>query len=1466
MTGEEWADRPPWLVQVRRSRTQPAVGTGVLVTPDHVLTCAHVVAPDGRSQPRGRIWVRLQHTDVTHDPVATEVIAWSPEDQFDVAVLRLLDPLPAPAAPAPLVSATSVVGHPVGACGFPRGHQDDGATWRGVVTGAGVDHLELRADDGLGFELESGFSGGPLWDRELGGLIGIVMGRARARKPDDAVPAASPRVGYAMHTDAVRRVWPALPEGYGLTFARMGELVETYLESDRLPLVGEVDLEVFGVHPINEFYVLRPAIDEPLRERVRAGRFVLAVGKFVAGKSRSLAEAVRSAAADRSLIVPVDGPAVSRLASAGSLPVAPAGAVLWLDDLDRFVMPGGLDEQVLNRLVAHRPPIIVAATMPSRRYMSFIRGVGTGASAGSPIDHLARASVRRLLDRAAPAVDVPERLVGYELEAAVEAYPGFVPADGRLGHHLRSVRVVREMLLHGRGDSPAGWAVLMAAIDWRRTGVGTPIPGPVLRELLPHYLDEPIGEGEFADAVLWATGAPGEPGAIVSADGGRSFRPESYLAELVETDDSTPAGPIPEAVWRSVIESADSTPADLMAVSYLASGHGLPEISIAAAEAVARRTVSPWFSAWSQLVRGQLEALRDNVDEAKSLLRGAVESGIADLVEMAQVELAVILINANDPEAAAPLLTSALNSTDADIRKLAKTNMGILRSIEGDQAAAAALLEEVARSDDVAASPTARAHLGALLALSAGAARAAKPDHEPEVGDVRLVRTVREFGGLRATSIAQAQLGLIRMGQGDPERAREMLESALASGDPMVLPMAQAGMGHLLLGAGDVEGAAGLFAEAMAAGQPHPAALAAIGAAGVAYQRGDAPEAMRVLDDLVGLDHPEFSPMAADLLGDLRAEVGDPEGAEHAYRLAIRSGHRDWSQMARIDLAMLLEGTDSGTAARDLLEQVVRGGHRMQAPRAADLLGDLLRRAGDPSAAATAYRESIDLNHPDWSLIARNDLAELLKEQDGDPDQVLSLLATVAGSAHVSEAPRADYLTADVLDDLGDLAGAREAFGRATASGHPYWSMAGRIGLGMVAAKSNDLAEAESSFTEATEAESPLLVGTALLVRALVRIERDDRPGARTDLMAAVELDDQPSVAAQAAFHLVTLSIAEGSITAADDWARVMSGHLTRWSGDPHPWVVETPPDAAAGRPLLGLVDHLWRVGPEADRGLLSSLEALPADLFGESERRALRIRVARRWVLDGRTREAEAVLREAIKAGDDMQWCDEAVARVYLSVLLTMTRPDRDRHRLDEATELLRPFTQRDDASVGPFALYHLARLEELHSRLQREAGQQAAGQAHLDRATELLRLAADAGDRHGDGDTGRQARATLSGLLEEPGTAAPTFDDNSEHPDRSPRTSAEVAQLDLLRRLGELASAEGATDEALQWFHLAGSADQRTVIATAVAHLEAGATATALACLASLSDESLSKDLASLRDAARVDVFLLNDKWVPS
>ncbi|MEV0114912.1 serine protease [Streptomyces sp. NPDC050844] len=162
------------------STTGQITGSGVLVAPDALCTCAHVVTNalglpvDAHTVPDRP--VQLDFPLLPDRPTAVaRVESWRPDD--DVALLRL-DHTVEGSMPAPLVDGPNVWGDTFRALGFPQ-HFDGGVWVSGKLrghTGSGWLQAETSSNS---HRVREGFSGSPVWDDALGGVVGMLVAADR---------------------------------------------------------------------------------------------------------------------------------------------------------------------------------------------------------------------------------------------------------------------------------------------------------------------------------------------------------------------------------------------------------------------------------------------------------------------------------------------------------------------------------------------------------------------------------------------------------------------------------------------------------------------------------------------------------------------------------------------------------------------------------------------------------------------------------------------------------------------------------------------------------------------------------------------------------------------------------------------------------------------------------------------------------------------------------------------------------------------------------------------------------------------------------------------------------------------------------------------------------------------------------------------------------------------------------------
>lgn len=212
-----------------RSDSGAITGAGFLVAPGLVCTCAHVVAralgtdPRSAEPPRGSVRVDLPllnraqpdpepgrdpdpapAPDASRAAASAVVTGWRPilpDDTGDLALLRMDAAPPRGTAVPWLVEANELWDHVVRVFGFPEGG-DHGVWVAGrlrALQGAGWVQMQSEA----GPAIERGFSGSPVWDTDLGGVVGIAVAAGLGRRADTA---------YLLPASSILRAWPELAD------------------------------------------------------------------------------------------------------------------------------------------------------------------------------------------------------------------------------------------------------------------------------------------------------------------------------------------------------------------------------------------------------------------------------------------------------------------------------------------------------------------------------------------------------------------------------------------------------------------------------------------------------------------------------------------------------------------------------------------------------------------------------------------------------------------------------------------------------------------------------------------------------------------------------------------------------------------------------------------------------------------------------------------------------------------------------------------------------------------------------------------------------------------------------------------------------------------------------------------------------------------------------------------------------
>ncbi|MER6288671.1 tetratricopeptide repeat protein [Streptomyces sviceus] len=1450
MTATE--ERAPWQVSVHRTPDSAPSGAGLLATPGHVLTCAHVVresAAPGR--PEEPVYIRFQHAP-EHEPIRATVVSdgWHPltgTGTADIAVLELADSPPSEAGPAPLRTTGTTWDHRFRVYGYPREHRD-GIHVRGEINGrAGREWLQMEAGT-HGFALEGGFSGAAVWDMNTRGVIGMMV----ARDPVSRKTGVDRRTAYAVRVEVLARYWPPLAEHVrDTTREELRDRLERLLwipltEDGGIPRVDAVDPYDIGVsrskygnRPETAPYVPRHPQDGQLDAALAEARFVVLLGPAKAGKSRTLYEALNRVLPGARLMVPrPDGPDhrvlddLSRLA----LPTGADPRVLWLDDLHRYLQPGGLDLQILDRLARQDPPVVVVATLPARQ-----RAALTGME-----NDVGRVS-RTVLGKAR-TVKLPSRLGAEGTAAARHLYPGEDFAERGIGELMVAAPALEQRFDDGVETCPAGWAVVKAATDWYRMGMTEPVPENRLRRLFDVYLA--VHHPQFdADDALFNTGLewarePVAGGVALLHRDARPDLPPAYtgsphLAEYLDGRTDDPAAAVPRMAWQHL---ADHQPAgDLLRSAYAALLRGETDVAEQIFERVARTTGEQDSAAWASLMLGEIHLYQGDFEEAATLLNTAATSGVEDVVPLAQVDLAGLLTITGDRDRARALLETAVTSRDAQVSQMAQVGLARLLAMQGESLRAERILEAVLAAGDTEVTSLARTQYVSVLTRDVRGAHGARPASRERAkpgtgGTARVGRTEveeqpwalsRAVGDSIAgqiTALASVGLGGILVNQGKLQRAEELLKSAADSGGYHAAPQAQSGLAELYMLQGRLDEAQQMLEAVLRSGHPLLVPVARVSLGIALLQRGDVEGALPLLREVAEREHPDQGPRAACALGEWHTAVQEPDTARDWLERAIASGHPDWSHTARVDLAFVLATqADDLEAGHALLTEVMDSAHVEQAPRAADVLGELLAAADRTQEAEQAYRAAIGSGHRDWTQIARINLAAMLAARDGVSGHAEELLREAARSGHPDQGPRAADILGDYLSGEGRIAEAEEAYRIAIDSGHVEWSLVARVDLAVTLADHGDLARAESLLRVVAESDNSAAVAwaTALLGMVLVYDGRREegmralREAGRTDetlvarmaqvqlakfllegdddteadrLLRGVSEDPDPAVADVvnvARAYLCVLLLRRGDVDAAQELL---------------PGVEESGDSQAIAVAYFGMGEHLLEIGDVQAAGELleSSLGMGDPDTAPSA---GVLLGVVR--LSEDDLEEARRLLSDALATGEpSVEW----QSRRYLGG--TLFRMELWR----EAEETLLPLAGSEDVEHRPQALRLLAQVlvaddrpeeacrwfeqalhcgdPEIEFAVREEYAELLLSLGRRDRAREVLAPTVS-----------EEADAAEPALPEGGGTApAPV----AEVP-APPQLSAHPLPAAVLTLLGDVAAAEGDETEAGYWYALA-------------------------------------------------------------
>jgi tetratricopeptide (TPR) repeat protein len=550
-------------------------------------------------------------------------------------------------------------------------------------------------------------------------------------------------------------------------------------------------------------------VDSTLREALKTQQFVLVTGASKAGKSRTAFEAARSMQPEPIMMVPVSPRALPKLLELGLPMNRSHPIVLWLDDLDRYLVDPGISRTLFDDLGKNGSHVAVLATMTLTAYDRFRSGEGE-------IDR----SAREVLHLFGTEITLPTDLSPAEREEAVSLYPRQRFIAG-IGEHFAAAHELIDRFKAALEVRRHGFAVAVAALDWRRAGLPRPIMEAELRELYALCLKRfhPLLEAndkDYQDGLAWAREPLESRAALLmpSTDEGiEGFEIFDYVRDWADgagSDVDQRLRAVPESAWRFVIDRA--VPAEASTIGLAAYARG----NLDAAENAWTKAADSDDAPEAAVNLGLLLKEKGEYAAAEEAYRRVIDSGHPKEAPRAAVNLGLLFEEEGEYARAKEALRWAITSRHPDHAPWAAINLGRLFEEEGEYAAAEEAYQRVIDSGHPDKAPMAAGALGLLLAEQGEYGRAEEA-----------FRRAIDSGHPNEAPWAAAALGLLFTEQGEYARAEETYQQVIDSRHPEAAPQAANNLGLLLAEQGEYGRAEEAFRRAIDSGHPEAAAAAA---------------------------------------------------------------------------------------------------------------------------------------------------------------------------------------------------------------------------------------------------------------------------------------------------------------------------------------------------------------------------------------------------------------------------------------------------------------------------------------------------------------------------------------------------------------------------------------------------------------------------------------------------------------
>jgi TPR repeat protein len=568
--------------------------------------------------------------------------------------------------------------------------------------------------------------------------------------------------------------------------------------SGGLPTYVLRDIEVGGS--------VDPATD--LAAAFAVGGLVIIEGPSAAGKTRTAFEAMRRYAPDRWLIVPDNPASLLDLKKDG---VRLSHSVVWLDDIDSYLLAVGLDAAVLDAFChPDEHDVIMLGTLRSEARIELAETSAQDSAVRRSFGEISRRARFIGLDREFSQAETQRATAWRTADSRVAAALDHSDSAGFAEYLAAAPAVLERWHSARRGEHPVAGAIISAAIDTQmgflfaairipyllleamlmvhgRTtpqNPRRPVPASMLEELYTAYLlpleTQRPGQPGFRDALNWAVRPVNGASSCLLPTGDDTYQVFEYLLDHVSAGARSgtyhPLRDVPAAALQVILTRVDAY--ELAGLESELRKAGRYDMAESAYQLlVAKGTDVTYVRAYKG-------------EDEQDWLQHAAEAGQPS----AMCDLAVMAFRNGDRRQAGQLFRRAaeLGSTDA------MNNLGVLREIAGDFGDAEQWYRRAARRGH----PDAMNNLAICLhaAGRSGEAaqwwsRAASEDEETalrnqrlaqEPGDVSAGRTWYRKGP-ETWTLAQRVLKVVAgMEEGEPD-AGPLLREAAGAGDRMAM-------------------------------------------------------------------------------------------------------------------------------------------------------------------------------------------------------------------------------------------------------------------------------------------------------------------------------------------------------------------------------------------------------------------------------------------------------------------------------------------------------------------------------------------------------------------------------------------------------------------------------------------------------------------------------------------------------